>query len=131
MQSFLGSASYYRNHIKNISHITSSLNKLCSKDVIFQITKERRDAYERIKHELTNAPVHILPEFEIPFKLYIDAACIQGLGEALLQREIVYGEPREKLICYISREFKNSEARCEATQTKFLFLVWALEKLHY
>ncbi|MBW0481025.1 hypothetical protein O181_020740 [Austropuccinia psidii MF-1] len=40
MQSFLGFSSYYRNRIKNVSHITSSLYKLCSKDVVFEITKE-------------------------------------------------------------------------------------------
>ncbi|MBW0468357.1 hypothetical protein O181_008072 [Austropuccinia psidii MF-1] len=131
MQSFLVFASYYRNHIRNFSHITSSLYKLCSKDVDFDITKERRDAYKRIKHLLTNAPVLILPDFELPFKLYIDAACSQGLGEALYQRQIVDGEPREGVICYISRQLKGSEARYGATQTEFLFLVWALEKLHY
>ncbi|MBW0580023.1 hypothetical protein O181_119738 [Austropuccinia psidii MF-1] len=86
MQSFLGFAIYYRNHIKSPSHITSSLYKLCSKDVIFDITKERKGAYERIKHELTNAPVLILPEFELPFKLYIDAASSQGFGAAFHQR---------------------------------------------
>ncbi|MBW0532670.1 hypothetical protein O181_072385 [Austropuccinia psidii MF-1] len=73
MQCFLGIYSYYRNHTKNFAHITSSLYKLCSKDVAFEITKERRDAYERIKHELTNTPVLILPYFELPFKLYIEA----------------------------------------------------------
>ncbi|MBW0510839.1 hypothetical protein O181_050554 [Austropuccinia psidii MF-1] len=74
IQSFLGFASYYRNHIKNFTNIASSLYKSSSKDVVFEVTKERRDAYERIKHELTNAPVLILPYFELPFKLYIDAA---------------------------------------------------------
>ncbi|MBW0561514.1 hypothetical protein O181_101229 [Austropuccinia psidii MF-1] len=54
MQSFLGFASYYRNYIKKLAHITSSLYKLCSKDVVFEITKERRDSYERIKYELKN-----------------------------------------------------------------------------
>ncbi|MBW0518809.1 hypothetical protein O181_058524 [Austropuccinia psidii MF-1] len=83
MQYFLGLLSYYRNHIKNFSHITSSLYKLCSKDVVFDITKERGDAYERIKHKLTNAPVLILLEFELKFKFYIDAACSQGLGATL------------------------------------------------
>ncbi|MBW0548082.1 hypothetical protein O181_087797 [Austropuccinia psidii MF-1] len=78
MQSFLGFPSYYRNHIKNFAHITSSLYKLCSKDVVLEITKERSDAYERINHELTEAPVLILPDVELPFKLYIDAACSQG-----------------------------------------------------
>ncbi|MBW0497711.1 hypothetical protein O181_037426 [Austropuccinia psidii MF-1] len=69
MQSSLGLASYYRNHIKHFAHITSSLYNLCSKDVVFEITKERRDAYEGIKYELINAPVLILPDFELPFRL--------------------------------------------------------------
>ncbi|MBW0475698.1 hypothetical protein O181_015413 [Austropuccinia psidii MF-1] len=131
MQYFFGFAGYYRNHIRNFSHITSSLYKLCSKDVVFEITKERRDAYERIKHELTNAPVLIFPDFELPLRLYIDAVCSQGLGEALHQRQTVDGEPREGVICYIFRQLKDSEAKYGATQTECLCLVWALEKLHY
>ncbi|MBW0490035.1 hypothetical protein O181_029750 [Austropuccinia psidii MF-1] len=131
MQYFPGFSSYYRNHIRNFAHTTSSLYKLCSKDVVFEIAKKRREAYERIKHELTNAPVLILPDFELPFKLYIDAACSQGLGAALHQRQIVDGEPRGGVICYISRKLKDSEARYGATQTEFICLVWALEKLHY
>ncbi|MBW0525343.1 hypothetical protein O181_065058 [Austropuccinia psidii MF-1] len=99
IQTFLGFASYHTNRITNFAHITSSLYKLCSKDVVLEITKERRDAYERIKYELTNALVLILPDFELPFKLYIDAACSQGLGAALHQRQIVDGEPREGVIC--------------------------------
>ncbi|MBW0466812.1 hypothetical protein O181_006527 [Austropuccinia psidii MF-1] len=35
MQSFLGFSSYYRNHIKTFAHITSSLYRLSSKDVVF------------------------------------------------------------------------------------------------
>ncbi|MBW0461613.1 hypothetical protein O181_001328 [Austropuccinia psidii MF-1] len=95
MQSFLGFASYYRNHIKRFAHTPSSLYKLCLKDVVFEIPKERRDAYESIKHEFTNS------------------------------------EPREGVICYISRQLKDSEARYGATKTECLCLVWALEKLHH
>ncbi|MBW0528758.1 hypothetical protein O181_068473 [Austropuccinia psidii MF-1] len=111
MQSFIGFASYYRNHIKGFAHMTSSLYKLCSKYVLFEATKERRYAYERIKYELTNAPVLILPYFELPFKLYIDSAFSQGLGAALHPRQIVGGQPREEVTCYISRQLKDSEAR--------------------
>ncbi|MBW0477801.1 hypothetical protein O181_017516 [Austropuccinia psidii MF-1] len=131
MKSFLEFVSCYRNHIKKISHIASSLYKLCSKDVVFEITKGKRDAYERIKHELTNAPVLILPDFELPLKLYIDAACSQGLGEALHQRQIVDVKPREGVICCISRRLKDSKARYGATQTECLLFFWALEKLQY
>ncbi|MBW0554597.1 hypothetical protein O181_094312 [Austropuccinia psidii MF-1] len=116
MQYFLGFASYYRNHIKSFAHITSSIYKVCSKDVVFKITKERRDAYERIKYKLTNAPFFILTGFELPLKFYIDAACSQGLGPALHQRQIVDGEPREGVIYYISRKLKDSEARYGFTQ---------------
>ncbi|MBW0532246.1 hypothetical protein O181_071961 [Austropuccinia psidii MF-1] len=76
------------------------------------------------------APVLILPDFELPFKVYIDVVCSQGLGEALHQRQIVDGEPREGVIYYISRQLKDSEARYGATQTECLCLVWALEKLN-
>ncbi|MBW0553339.1 hypothetical protein O181_093054 [Austropuccinia psidii MF-1] len=62
--------------------------------------------------------------------LYIDAACSQGLGAALHQIQIVDGEPREGVVCYISRQLKDSEARYGATQTEFLCLIWALDKLH-
>ncbi|MBW0579777.1 hypothetical protein O181_119492 [Austropuccinia psidii MF-1] len=117
VQSLLGFASYYRKHIKNFTHITSSLYKLCSKDAVFAIKKERRDAYERIKHELTNAPVLIMPDFQLPFQLYIDAACSQGFGAALHQRQIVDCEPREGVICYISRQLKDLGDRYGATQT--------------
>ncbi|MBW0564386.1 hypothetical protein O181_104101 [Austropuccinia psidii MF-1] len=119
-QYFLAFASYYRNHIKYFAHITSSLYKLCSKDEIFEITKERRDSYKSIKSKLTNSPVLILLDFELPFKLYIDTACCQGLGAALYQRQIVDGEPREGVIFYISRKLKDSEARYGATQTECL-----------
>ncbi|MBW0553149.1 hypothetical protein O181_092864 [Austropuccinia psidii MF-1] len=53
------------------------------------------------------------------------------MGAALHQRQIVDGEQREGVICYISRRLKDSEARYGATHTEFLFLVWALEKPHY
>ncbi|MBW0521155.1 hypothetical protein O181_060870 [Austropuccinia psidii MF-1] len=95
------------------------------------IYSEMWDAYERIKYELKNAPGLIFPDFELPFKLYIDAECSQGLGAALHQRQLVDGEPREGNICYISRQLKYSEARYGATQTECLYSVWALEKLHY
>ncbi|MBW0514114.1 hypothetical protein O181_053829 [Austropuccinia psidii MF-1] len=107
------------------------LYRLCSKDVVCKITKEGRDAYDRIKHELINAPVLILSNFQLPLKLYIDAACSQGLGASLHPRQVVDGEPREGVICYISRQLKYLEASYEAKKTECLCLVWALEKLHY
>ncbi|MBW0542381.1 hypothetical protein O181_082096 [Austropuccinia psidii MF-1] len=63
---------------------------------------------------------------------YIDRVLTgsQGLGAALHQTKIVDGGPREGVIFYISRKWKDSEARYGATQIKCLCLLWDLEKLH-
>ncbi|MBW0469329.1 hypothetical protein O181_009044 [Austropuccinia psidii MF-1] len=111
LNSYTKHESYQRSHIKRFAPIADSLYKLCSKDVAFEITKERRDAYDRMKHELSNEPVPILPEFELPFKLYIYSAYSRGLGAALEQRQTGDGEPREGVIFYISRKLKDQEAR--------------------
>ncbi|MBW0504520.1 hypothetical protein O181_044235 [Austropuccinia psidii MF-1] len=62
--------------------------------------------------------------------MYIDA-CGEGLGAAHHQVQIVNDKPYESPISFISRLIKPTEARYRANQMEFLFLVWALEKLHY
>ncbi|MBW0556249.1 hypothetical protein O181_095964 [Austropuccinia psidii MF-1] len=71
-----------------------------------------------------------MPDWKLPFKLYIDA-CGEGLGAALHQTQIINDKPVEGPICFISRQVKPTEARNIASQREFLCLVWALEKLHY
>ncbi|MBW0481340.1 hypothetical protein O181_021055 [Austropuccinia psidii MF-1] len=67
----------------------------------------------------------------LQFRLYIDSAFSLGLGAALHQRQIVDGELREHVTCYIFRKLKYSEASNGETQTECLCLVWALEKDPY
>ncbi|MBW0504951.1 hypothetical protein O181_044666 [Austropuccinia psidii MF-1] len=71
-----------------------------------------------------------MPNWNIPFKLYIDA-CGDGSGAALHQVQIIYDKPTEGPVCYISRQIKPTEAIYGASQMECLCLVWALEKLHY
>ncbi|MBW0500904.1 hypothetical protein O181_040619 [Austropuccinia psidii MF-1] len=94
------------------------------------MTQERIQAYEKIKYALTNSPLLLIPDWKIPFKLYIDA-CGEGLGAAINQVKIVNDKPYEGQICFISRQSKPTEARYGASQMECLFLVWALKKLHY
>ncbi|MBW0555998.1 hypothetical protein O181_095713 [Austropuccinia psidii MF-1] len=94
------------------------------------MTQERIQAYEKIRYALTNAPLLLMPDWKLPFKLYIDA-CGEGLGAALHQVQIVNEKPYEGPICFISRQIRPTEARYVAGQMECLCLVWALEKLHY
>ncbi|MBW0475202.1 hypothetical protein O181_014917 [Austropuccinia psidii MF-1] len=94
------------------------------------MTQERIEAYEKIRKALTESPLLLVPDWNIPFKLYIDA-CGDGLGAALHQVQIVDDKPTEGLVCYISRKIKPTEARYGARQMECLFLVQALKRLHY
>ncbi|MBW0513807.1 hypothetical protein O181_053522 [Austropuccinia psidii MF-1] len=71
-----------------------------------------------------------MPDWKIPFKLYIDA-CGEVLGSALHEVQIVNYKLYEGPICFISRQIKPTVARYGASKMEFLCPVWALEKLHY
>ncbi|MBW0546973.1 hypothetical protein O181_086688 [Austropuccinia psidii MF-1] len=128
--SFLGFASYYRQHPKGFAIHSKSLYRICDQQTVFEMTQERIQAYEQIKHSLTNASLPLIPDRKLPFKQYIDA-CGEGLGSALHQVQIVNDKPYESPICFISRQIKPTEARYAARKMELLCLIWALEKLHY
>ncbi|MBW0558511.1 hypothetical protein O181_098226 [Austropuccinia psidii MF-1] len=130
MISFLGFSSYYRQHLKDFAIHSISLYTICDQQIVFEITQERIQAYEKIRYALNNAPLLLMPDWKISFKLYIDV-CGEGLGAALHQIQIVNDKPYEGPICFVSRQIKPTEASYGASQMECLFLVWALEKLHY
>ncbi|MBW0561006.1 hypothetical protein O181_100721 [Austropuccinia psidii MF-1] len=110
MMSFLGFASYYRQHLKGFAIHARSFYRICDQQTVFQMTQERIKAYNKIKYALTNAPLLLIPDWKLPFKLYIDA-CGEGLGTALHQVQIVNDKPYEGPVCFISRQIKPTEAR--------------------
>ncbi|MBW0566138.1 hypothetical protein O181_105853 [Austropuccinia psidii MF-1] len=100
MQSLLGFAGYYRQHIKDFARIARSLYKLCDQQTVYEMTEERVKAHEYLKNSLTNAPFLLLLDWKLPFKLYIDA-CGEGVGAALHQTQIKNEKPVEGPICFI------------------------------
>ncbi|MBW0549217.1 hypothetical protein O181_088932 [Austropuccinia psidii MF-1] len=94
------------------------------------MTVDRVKALESLREALTTAPLLLMQDFKLPFKLYIDASG-DGLGAALHQVQILNDKPVEGPICFISRRIKPTEARYGASKMEFLCLVWALEKLNY
>ncbi|MBW0539636.1 hypothetical protein O181_079351 [Austropuccinia psidii MF-1] len=94
------------------------------------MTQERIEAYEKIRKALTEAPLLLIPDWSIPFKLFIDE-CGDGLGASLHQVHIIDDKPTEGPVSYISRQIKPTEGRYGASHMECLSLVWALEKLQY
>ncbi|MBW0560675.1 hypothetical protein O181_100390 [Austropuccinia psidii MF-1] len=130
IQSFLGFAGYYRQCIQDFASIARPLYKLCDKDTVFEMTVDRVKTVESLREALTTAPLFLMPDFKLPFKLYIDASG-SGLVAALHKFHIINDKPVEGPICFISSQIKSTEARHGASQMECLCLVWALEKLHY
>ncbi|MBW0534629.1 hypothetical protein O181_074344 [Austropuccinia psidii MF-1] len=91
------------------------------------MTVDTVKAYESLRQALTTAPLLLMPNFELPFKLYIDASG-DGVGAAFHQVQIINDKHVEGPICFISRQIKPTEARYGARQMECLCLVWALEK---
>ncbi|MBW0566140.1 hypothetical protein O181_105855 [Austropuccinia psidii MF-1] len=130
MMSLLGVASYYRQHLKDFAIHARSLYRICDQKTVFYMTQERIQEYAKIRYALNNAPLLLMPDWKLPFKLYIDA-CGEGLGAALHQVQIVNEKPYEGPICFIARKIRPTQARYGASQMECLCLVWALETLLY
>ncbi|MBW0520819.1 hypothetical protein O181_060534 [Austropuccinia psidii MF-1] len=88
IQSFLWFAGYYTQHIKDFASIARPLYKLCDKDRSFEITFDRIKAFEYLKQVLTTAPLLLMPNSKLTFKLYIDASG-DGLCAVLHQFQII------------------------------------------
>ncbi|MBW0536885.1 hypothetical protein O181_076600 [Austropuccinia psidii MF-1] len=130
MMFFLGFATHYRQHLKDFAILAKSLYRICDQQTLFEMTQERIKAYGKIKNALTEAPLLLMPDWNIPFKFYIGSYG-DGLGAALHQVQIIDDKPTEGTVCYISRQIKPTEAIYGASQMECLCLVWALAKLHY
>ncbi|MBW0542563.1 hypothetical protein O181_082278 [Austropuccinia psidii MF-1] len=82
IQSFLGFVGYCRQHITDFASIARPLYELCYKDTVFEMTVDRVKAFEFLRQALTTAPLLLMPDFKLPFKLYIDASG-DGFGAEL------------------------------------------------
>ncbi|MBW0587866.1 hypothetical protein O181_127581 [Austropuccinia psidii MF-1] len=83
---------------------------------------DRVKAFESLRQALTTAPLLLIPDFKLPFKLYIDASG-DGLGAALHQVQTINDKPVEGPICFISRQIEPTEATYGASQMECLCIL--------
>ncbi|MBW0568653.1 hypothetical protein O181_108368 [Austropuccinia psidii MF-1] len=129
IMSFIRFSSYYRQHLKDFAILAKSLYRICDQQKVFEMTQKRIKSYEKLRKAVTKAPLLLMPDWNMPFKFYIDA-CGDGLGAALNQVQIIDDKPTEGPVCYISRQIKPTEGRYGARQIECLCSVWALEKIY-
>ncbi|MBW0550787.1 hypothetical protein O181_090502 [Austropuccinia psidii MF-1] len=108
IQSFLGFAGYYSQHTKHFAYIAGPVYKLCDKDIVFEITVDRVKA-------LNTAPLLLMPDFKLPFKLYIDVSG-EGLGSALHQVQSLNDKPVKGP--YVSYQGKSNQLKPDMEQVR-------------
>nr|GFD10363.1 reverse transcriptase domain-containing protein [Tanacetum cinerariifolium] len=74
IRSFLGHASFYRRFIQDFSKIALPMTCLLEKDTPFFFSKECVKAFQTLKKKLTEAPILIAPDWDLPFELMCDAS---------------------------------------------------------
>lgn len=86
LRRFLGMSGYYRGFCKNFSSVVTPLTDLLSTSRVFKWSYESDRAFEAAKDLLCNAPVLIAPNFDLQFKLQVDAST-SGAGAVLIQED--------------------------------------------
>ena len=85
VESFLEFANFYKQFIKNFSHIARPLNELKGKKE-WKWEEEQQRAFDELKNKITSQPVLVLPKREGKFRVETDTSghAIRGV---LLQEQ--------------------------------------------
>ncbi|GJZ23174.1 reverse transcriptase domain-containing protein [Tanacetum coccineum] len=103
VRSFLGHAGFYRRFIKDFSKISRPMTHLLEKNTPFIFSNECIQAFETLKKKLTEAPILIAPDWDLPFELMCDASDF-AIGAVLGQRHEKHFRP----IHYASKTMNES-----------------------
>ncbi|GJR21861.1 reverse transcriptase domain-containing protein [Tanacetum coccineum] len=84
VRSFLGHAGFYRRFIQDFSKISRPITHLLKKDTPFVFSQDCINAFETLKKKLTEAPILVVPDWNLPFELMSDGSDFSngaGLGQ--------------------------------------------------
>ncbi|GJU21027.1 reverse transcriptase domain-containing protein [Tanacetum coccineum] len=123
IRSFLGHAGFYRRFIKDFSKIARPMTHLLEKDTPFFFSSECQSSFEILKKKLTEAPILVSPDWDLPFELMCDASDY-AVGAVLGQRKDKYFRP----IHYASKTLSDAQINYTVTEKELLVVVYAFEK---
>ncbi|GJV74062.1 reverse transcriptase domain-containing protein [Tanacetum coccineum] len=121
--SFLGHAGFYRRFIKDFSKISRPMTHLLEKNTPFIFSNECIQAFETLNKKLTEAPILIALDWDLPFELMCDASDF-AIGAVLGQRHEKHFRP----IHYASKTMNKAESHYTTTEKEMLAVVYAFKK---
>ncbi|GJX37509.1 reverse transcriptase domain-containing protein [Tanacetum coccineum] len=123
VRSFLGHVGFYRRFIQDFSKIARPMTHLLEKETLFVFSKECIEAFNILKKKLTEAPILVAPDWDLPFEIMCDASDY-AVGAVLGQRKTKHFQP----IHYASKTMTDAQAHYTTTEKELLAVVYAFEK---
>ncbi|GKA30087.1 reverse transcriptase domain-containing protein [Tanacetum coccineum] len=124
IRSFLGHARFYRRFIQDFSKIARPMTYFFEKDTPFIFSKDCVESFNILKKKLTEAPILVAPDWDLPFEIMCDASDY-AVGVVLGQRKTKHFQH----IHYASKTMTDAQAHYTTTEKELLTVVYALEKL--
>jgi hypothetical protein len=118
LRGFLGLTGYYRKFIRGYGSIVAPLTDLLKKNA-FAWNEGAEAAFEELKAAVTNPPVLMLPNFNLPFVVECDAS-VRGIGAVLMQQQ----QP----LAFFSQVLKGRFVLMSTYEKELLALVAAVRK---
>lgn len=124
VRGFLGLCGWYRRFIENFSSIVFPITEVLSTKKKFIWTTEASDAFKKIQHLLTTAPVLMNPDFTKKFYVHCDASDF-GIGAVLVQLD---DNGAERPIAFMSKKLNSSQRNYSVTERECLAAIEAIKR---
>ena len=121
VQAFLGTTGYYRRFVPGYAEVSKPLTVLTQSGAKFEWTAKCTEAFDALKHALSQAPVLAYPMFQLPFILDTDASNI-ACGAVLSQVQ----DGQERVVAYWSKMLSKEERNYCTTRKELLSVVKAV-----
>jgi hypothetical protein len=128
VQSFVGFVNFYQYFIPGFSHHVCALFDLTMKDVRFIWGLPQEDSFMKLKELVTLAPVLILPNNNLPFRLEADSSSITT-GAVLSQLNV--NDNAWHPVAFLSKVLNPVEQNYEIHDTEMLAIIQGLGEWRY
>ncbi|GJQ98353.1 reverse transcriptase domain-containing protein [Tanacetum coccineum] len=109
--------------VKGVRSFLDPLLTLLEKETPFVFSKDCIDAFQTLKKKLTEAPILVVPDWNLPFELMCDASDF-AIGAVLGQQKMKHFQP----IHYASKTMTEAQIHYTTTEKEMLAVVYAFEK---
>jgi hypothetical protein len=125
VQSFIGFVNFHQCPIPGFSHHACALFNLTMKDIRFTWGLPQEDSFMKLKELVTLAPVLILPDDNLPFRLEADGSGI-ATGAAPPQQSV--DDNAWHPVAFLSKALNPVECNYEIHDTEMLTIIRGLEE---